>query len=105
MEGVTLKTHHVYSKLKRLGNDRLKSSSFHLSCYPMSSYHPTDFFLYLRVFLIFVGGIEKEQWYETGYTRNLLIIEAAHQWCSYEKVFWKYAADLQEKTHAKLWFQ
>ena len=53
----------------------------------MSSYHPTDFFLYLRVFLIFVGGIEKEQWYETGYTRNLLIIEAAHQWCSYEKVF------------------
>ena len=43
--------------------------------------------------------------------RILLIIlenltaEAAIQRCSYKKVFWKYAANLQENTHAKVWFQ
>ena len=31
--------------------------------------------------------------------------EAATQRCSQEKVFWKYAANLQENTHAELWFQ
>ena len=31
--------------------------------------------------------------------------EAAIQRCSYKKLFWKYAANLQEKTHAKVWFQ
>ena len=31
--------------------------------------------------------------------------EAAVQRCSSEKVFWKYAANLQENTHAKVWFQ
>ena len=25
--------------------------------------------------------------------------------CSYEKVLWKYAANLHEKTHSKVWFQ
>ena len=25
--------------------------------------------------------------------------------CSEEKVFWKYAAHLQENTHAEVWFQ
>ena len=30
--------------------------------------------------------------------------EAAVQKCSWEKVFWKYAANLQENTHAKLRF-
>ena len=29
--------------------------------------------------------------------------EAAHQRCSYEKVPWKYAENLQESTHAKVW--
>ena len=33
------------------------------------------------------------------------VSEAAVQRCSYEKVFWKYAANLQENTHAKVWFQ
>ena len=27
------------------------------------------------------------------------------QRCSWEKVFWKYAANLQENTHAEVWFQ
>ena len=25
--------------------------------------------------------------------------------CSYKKVFWKYAANLQENIHAEMWFQ
>ena len=32
------------------------------------------------------------------------ISEVALQRCSYEKVFWKYAANLQEKTHAEVRF-
>ena len=31
--------------------------------------------------------------------------KAAIQRCSYEKVFWKYAANLQDNTHAEIWFQ
>ena len=31
--------------------------------------------------------------------------EAAHQRCSYIKLFWKYAANLQENTHVKVCFQ
>ena len=33
------------------------------------------------------------------------LIEAATQSCSYEKVFSKYAANLEENTHAEVWFQ
>ena len=29
----------------------------------------------------------------------------AVQRCSEEKLFWKYAANLQENTHAEVWFQ
>ena len=31
--------------------------------------------------------------------------EAIAQRCSREKVFWNDAANLQEKTHAEVWFQ
>ena len=31
--------------------------------------------------------------------------EAVLQRCSYEKVFWKYAANLQENIHAEVQFQ
>ena len=31
--------------------------------------------------------------------------EAAVSRCFYEKVFWKYASNLQENTHVKTWFQ
>ena len=31
--------------------------------------------------------------------------EASPQRRSYKKVLWKYAANLQENTHAELWFQ
>ena len=31
--------------------------------------------------------------------------EAATQRCSMKKVFWKYAANLQENNHAEVWFQ
>ena len=31
--------------------------------------------------------------------------EVAIQRCSWEKVFWKYAANLQENTHTEIWFQ
>ena len=31
--------------------------------------------------------------------------EAFIQRCSYKKVFWNYAANLQENTHAEVWFQ
>ena len=33
------------------------------------------------------------------------VAEAATQRCSYEKVFWKYAANWEEITHAKVQFQ
>ena len=33
------------------------------------------------------------------------ISEAVTQKCSEETIFWKYAADLQENTHANVWFQ
>ena len=35
----------------------------------------------------------------------LQITEAAVNRCSLEKVFWKYAANLQQNTHAEVWFQ
>ena len=38
-------------------------------------------------------------------TNRINETEAAIQRCSYEKVFWKYAANLQGSTHAKVWFQ
>ena len=34
----------------------------------------------------------------------LLMLEAAFQRCSQEKVFWKHAASLQENTHPAEWF-
>ena len=36
---------------------------------------------------------------------HLTEIEAAVQRYSWEKVFWKYAANLKENTHAEVWFQ
>ena len=33
------------------------------------------------------------------------VSEAAIQRCSEEQVFWKYTANLQENTHAEVWFQ
>ena len=36
---------------------------------------------------------------------KVLNTEVAVQRCSYEKVFWKYAANLEENTHAKVRFQ
>ena len=35
----------------------------------------------------------------------LVFSEAAIQRCSKEKVFWKYASNLQEKTHGEVLFQ
>ena len=35
---------------------------------------------------------------------KFLFTEAALQKCSYKKVFWKYSANLLEKTHAEVWF-
>ena len=35
-------------------------------------------------------------------TKKLENTEAVVQRCSYEKVFWKYAANLQENTHAEV---
>ena len=32
-------------------------------------------------------------------------LEAVFQRCSWEKVLWKYAANLQENTHVEVWFQ
>ena len=38
-------------------------------------------------------------------THETANFSAARQRCSYEKVFWKYVANLQENTHAEVWFQ
>ena len=37
--------------------------------------------------------------------RSYFYSEAATQKCSLEKVFWKYAANLQQSTHAEVRFQ
>ena len=37
--------------------------------------------------------------------RLLLTTEAVVQRCSWEKVFWKYAANLLENIHAEVWLQ
>ena len=37
-----------------------------------------------------------------NYTKNLRATKAALQWCSRQKLFLKYAANLQENTHAKV---
>ena len=49
------------------------------------------------LFLYQVKNIEKKV--------GLFSSEAATQRCSYVKVIWKYATNLQEKTHAKVYFQ
>ena len=36
---------------------------------------------------------------------KILATEAATQRCFQEKMFWKYAANLQENSHAEVWFQ
>ena len=36
---------------------------------------------------------------------KLPLAEAATESCSWEKVSWKYAANLQDNTHAEEWFQ
>ena len=38
-------------------------------------------------------------------SQTMKLWEAATQRCSYKKVFWKYAANLQEDTHAEVRFQ
>ena len=40
-----------------------------------------------------------------GMGRGLEITEAALQWCSYEKISWKYAATLKENTLTEVRFQ
>ena len=44
-------------------------------------------------------------WTILEFSADLFIFtEAATQMCSREKVFWKYAASLQENTHAEVRF-
>ena len=43
--------------------------------------------------------------FENAKTEMKLKTETAIQRCSWEKVFWKYAANLQENTHAEVRFQ
>ena len=42
---------------------------------------------------------------ENAFTFLQTILDAGLERCSWEKVFWKYAANLQENTHAEVWFQ
>ena len=42
---------------------------------------------------------------ELAFSHIVTKTEAAVQMCSWEKVFWKYTAKLQENTHAKKRFQ
>ena len=45
-------------------------------------------------------------WFEdTIYINKPLLSEAALQRRSLEKVFWKFAANLQKNIHAEVWFQ
>ena len=46
-----------------------------------------------------------KQLVEQNDTLVIRIPEAAIQRCSFKKVFWKYAANLQENTHVKMWFE
>ena len=49
--------------------------------------------------------LDGKQLYGTDSVEYLGISEAALQRCSYKKVFCKYAENLQENTHAEVWFQ
>ena len=37
--------------------------------------------------------------------KSIYFTEATIQRCSYKKVFWKYAANLQKNTHAEVWLR
>ena len=49
--------------------------------------------------------LDGKQLYGTDSVEYLGISEAALQRCSYKEVFCKHAENLQENTHAKVWFQ
>ena len=66
--------------------------AFNLSLLTMRQVHRKRFNL-SRVFL------------ENYHTYQSKATEGATQRCSWEKVFWKYAANLQENTHAEVQFQ
>ena len=44
-------------------------------------------------------------WIGANSSMGLSNSETAIQRCSCKKMFWKYAANLQEITHAEVWFQ
>ena len=59
------------------------------------------------VSVIFVANNTLFSWsvFQDHHKKDFIITEAATQRCSLEKVFWKYAANLQGNTHAEVWFQ
>ena len=65
------------------------------TCWPLPLMH----LLCLKTFLVvlFINSFV--------YILKPEITEAATQRCSWEKVFWKYAANLHENTHAEVQFQ
>ena len=64
--------------------------------------------LILNIFKAFNDEIDKKEYKNKRrflQKRAKNCSEAATQRCSWEKVFWKYAANLQENTHAEVRFQ
>ena len=62
----------------------------------------------IDIFLFFADKLLNSTLTWFSYYSNdtiFLKLEAALQRCSYKKMFWKYAANLQENTHAEVWFQ
>ena len=54
---------------------------------------------------VITSGWSLQTWSSRPKRQESLLQEAAFQRCSKQKVFWKYAATLQENTHTELWFQ
>ena len=70
-----------------------------LSNIVQSKWHNTRFFF---LPLVIVSG---KKHFTNSKGKFVNFPEAANQSCSLEKLFWKYAANLQENTHAEVWFQ
>ena len=70
------------------------------------------YFLYIlrrectfKQIIIHLVSLLFSSWNPFNATGFFLYPEAAVQRCSEEKMFWKYAAILQENTHVEVWFQ
>ena len=52
-----------------------------------------------------INELTEKEWTENLPDSPMNLSEAVTQRCYYEKVFWKYATNIQENTRTEVWFQ